>query len=405
MDRHDEQRLAGVADGARAYCGPEQLHIDLTNACTLRCLCCWHRSPLIPPGEALPHWASSLSLAPETVRGIVEDAAAMGVRRIVYSGGGDPLCYPRLFDILELTAEKGIASTLITNFTLADAHTVKKIIGANVARLVVSLWAGDEDTYAAVHPGVPPETFGRVVSLLRGIRAPLPPGKGPQLIIMNVICNRNARGIGEMVRLSVELGAAQIWFQPVDVETPRLDSLRLNAGEIAMLVAALDECARAYRPMLRHGQEELLAFGEFREKLQNSRAREGIFHSDVIDTMPCYMGWYECRILASGDVVPCCKADKFSLGNIHAKPFRDIWASPRYEEFRRKALTLPKSDPYFGRIWCAKVCDDWWLNKQVHQAYLSRRPQAAAISGTAWRSRAARVRRLLSAFLCRRAGH
>jgi MoaA/NifB/PqqE/SkfB family radical SAM enzyme len=327
----------------------------------------------------------------------------MGVRRIFYSGGGEPLCHPRIFDILRLTAGKGIETTLITNFTVADEKTVGRIIDAKVSRLVVSLWAGDESTYAAMHPGTPRGTFGRVVSLLRGLHAPLPPGEGPQLIIMNVISNRNAPTIDAIVRCAAELGAAQIWFQPVDVETPSLKSLLLSGGDIDSLSAALNECARKYAPLLKRGQEGLLDFGDFQEKLSNSRADEGIFHSDVIDTMPCYMGWYECRILANGDVVPCCKADKFPLGSIHARRFRDIWFSPRYEEFRRRALTLPKSDPYFKKIWCAKVCDDWWLNKQIHKAYEKHRGQCGTRPQAVGRNRLDRICRTVAS-LFRRGG-
>lgn len=319
----------------------------------------------------------------------------MGVRRIIFSGGGDPLCHPRLRDLLRAAADRGMETTLITNFTLAGGETVGELVGARLHRLAVSLWAGDEETYSAMHPGSPPGTFGRVVALLRGLGAPLPPGKGPQLILSNVICTRNARGIEAMVRLAVELGAGQAWFQPVDVEMPRLKPLLLGRGEIEGILATLGQCARTYRSRLRPGQEGLLDFSLFTDKLSNSRAAEGIFHSDVIDTMPCYMGWYECRVLANGDVIPCCKADRLPLGSVRAQRFRDIWFSPAYDEFRRKALTLSKSDPYFGRIRCGKFCDDWWLNAIVHRAYLGRgaRPGRGLRPGL--------VRRILSPFLGR----
>lgn len=373
MDRHDEQRLAGVEDGAHALCGPEQLHLDLTNACTMRCLCCWHRSPLLDAGDVPPHWETRHHLPYETALGVIADAAEMGIRRIIFSGGGDPLCYPRLMELLRAARGAGMETTLITNFTLAGEGTVGELVGAGLGRLAVNLWAGDEETYAAVHPGSPPGTFGRVVELLRGLGAPLPPGKGPQLILTHVICTRNVRGIEAMVSLAVELGAGQIWFQPVDIEGPQLRPLMLSRGEIDSIRSTLEACAGNHRHRLKPGQEGLLDFGLFMSKLSNSRAAEGIFHSDVIDTMPCYMGWYECRVLANGDVVPCCKADRLPLGSVHTQRFRDIWFSPRYDEFRRKALTLPKSDPYFRNIRCAKFCDDWWLNVLVHRRYQAHR--------------------------------
>lgn len=393
MDHRDEHRLAGITGGSRALCGPEQIHLDLTNACTLRCLCCWHRSPLLAAGDIPPHWSPDHRLSYETALGVIEDAAAMGVRRIIFSGGGDPLCHPRTMDLLRAAAERGLETTLITNLVVAGAETIRTLVEARLGRLAVSLWAGDEKTYAVMHPGASFGTFGRIVGLLRGLGAPLPPGRGPQLILTHVLCARNAGNIEAMVRLAVELGAGQIWFQPTDVETPRLKPLLLGRAEIAAVVASLENCAARFRPLLRPGQEGLLDFSLLLGKLSNSRAHEGVFHSDVIDTMPCYMGWYESRILANGDVVPCCKADRLPLGSVRERRFRDIWFSPAYDEFRRRALTLSKSDPYFAKIRCGKFCDDWWLNAIVHRSYLGSRARPGG------RDRRGPVKRILSAFL------
>ncbi|MCX6340406.1 MAG: radical SAM protein [Candidatus Aureabacteria bacterium] len=369
MGNNNRQLLAGIASGSMAYCGPEQLHIDLTNACTLRCLCCWHRSPLLPKEGVLPHWAPGFSLPYEKVLQIIDDAAALRVKRIIYSGGGDPLCYPRLWDVLEATTSKGIEVILVSNFTSAEEVTLQRIISAGVARLVVSLWAADEATYNLLHPGVPAGTFKRILSLLSTLNKLRTAGTRPDLVIMNVICKMNVDNVETMVRLALDLGASEIWFQPIDVESEHLKMLLMNQQQIDGLIATLDKCKRVYQPLIKRGQENLLEFGEFIEKLRNSKASDGIFHSDVINNIPCYMGWAECRILANGDVIPCCKADRCPLGNILQSSFREIWLSEQYAEFRRKAKTLPKSDRYFLKINCAKICDDWWLNKQIHVRY------------------------------------
>jgi len=368
-DVGDDRLLAGIADGERAFCGPEQLHIDLTNLCTLRCLCCWHRSSLIPAGEVLPHWSTRFSLPFERVRGLIDEAADLGVKRIIYSGGGDPLCYPRLFDVLDATRSRGIEVTVISNFTVCDELTLQRLVSSGVSRLVVSLWAGDEETYLAMHPGIGRGVFQRVVSLMKKLCDLRPLGDRPFLIVMNVVCNRNVAGVEKMVSGAIEMGASEIWFQPVDVENERVRSLTINRDQIDGLIELLRGCKEKYAHHLKRGQENVLNFDGFLEKLMNSKAAEGIFHSDVIDSIPCYMGWAECRVLANGDVVPCCKGDKFPLGNILNTRFDAIWFSPEYSEFRKRAMTRAKSDRYFAKIDCAKVCDDWWLNKEIHGRY------------------------------------
>ncbi|MEI6632724.1 MAG: radical SAM protein [Chlamydiota bacterium] len=379
-----QMRLDGIADGARALCGPEQLHIALTTPCTPPCLCCGHRPPLIPPPAVLPHWATRLSLPYEMVRHIVEDAAAMGVERIIYSGGGDPLLYPDLFSVLRETAERGIKITLISNLTLADEETIRRIVSAGVDRLVVSLWAADEEIYSRMHPGVARGSFGRILSLLKAAGRLSPAGRPMELVIMNVICNQNVRQVELMVRLAIEIGASQCWFQPVDVESGFLKHLLLNRAEIAFVIAALNRCSVELQGALRPWQPNLLGFDQFITKVRNSRAEEGIYHSDLIDSLSCVMGWYECRILANGDVVPCCKADRFPLGSVHAQSFRKIWQSAGYAEFRRKAATLSKTDQYFAAINCARCCDDWWLNQDVHRRYREHLAKQSAEGRGGW---------------------
>jgi len=194
--------------------------------------------------------------------------------------------------------------------------------------------------------------------------------RDPELIISNVVFSMNHGDIENMVRLAMEVGACDVWFQTVDVESDSLKSLLLSGEQIEELLCSLKAIKNKYEPLLKSYQKDILALDDFLEKLTNSRAAEGIYHSDVIDTMPCYMGWAECRILANGDVVPCCKADKHPLGNILDRSFQEVWDSRRYREFRRKAKDLSKTDPYFSRIKCAKVCDNWWFNKDVHRRYL-----------------------------------
>jgi hypothetical protein len=70
------------------------------------------------------------------------------------------------------------------------------------------------------------------------------------------------------------------------------------------------------------------------------------------------VGWIYTRLLVNGEVVPCCKAYQLPLGNLLQQPFRDIWYSSRYNEFRHQALTLKKSHPYFRSLGCYKVCDN-----------------------------------------------
>ena len=109
-----------------------------------------------------------------------------------------------------------------------------------------------------------------------------------------------------------------------------------------------------------------LGFGSFIRRISNDLYKEK-YDSNIIDSMPCYVGWIYARILTNGDVIPCCKAHLFPLGNLYKNSFKNIWFSKRYNEFRKKAKNMKKSNPYFKKIECYKKCDNLGMNLKFHR--------------------------------------
>lgn len=361
--------LAGIYSGGKAFAGPRQVHVDLTNRCTLRCVCCWHRSPCLPEEERIRGW-DGWELSYDTVLRLVDDLAGLGVGRIVYSGGGDPLLHPRLLDIIRYTAAKKIDVRLITNLTCAREETIRALIEAGVAQLSVSLWAARPETYAALHPGCTGETFARVLGLIRTFARLRGDAPRPELIIMNVLTPANYTELGEMVSLGIELGATYVWFQPVDVQAPSFRRFLFTPAQLERLAVLIRETAAAPRDSVPERQRSILDFGLLLRRIGDAGAPRGWYQSGFIDSVPCYVGWMGGRVLANGDVVPCCKGERLKLGNVNRARYADIWSGDAYTGFREKASRLGKSDPYFGAIACGRMCDDWGENELVNHQYL-----------------------------------
>jgi len=110
----------------------------------------------------------------------------------------------------------------------------------------------------------------------------------------------------------------------------------------------------------------LLGFGSFYRRISNESLREG-YDSNIIDSISCYVGWIYARILTNGDIIPCCKAHLFALGNLYKNSFKDIWFSKKYNEFRKKAKNTKKSDVYFKKIGCYKGCDNLGMILATHK--------------------------------------
>ncbi|MDP2926388.1 MAG: SPASM domain-containing protein, partial [Nanoarchaeota archaeon] len=116
--------------------------------------------------------------------------------------------------------------------------------------------------------------------------------------------------------------------------------------------------------------------GEFIRRLSNQETEKGVYDSSFISQNPCYVGWLFSRIMASGDVIPCLKAHKFSLGNINKKSFKNIWYSKKYEEFRNKSILSAKQDKFFknmgnDKYGCYKTCDNIWQNEAMNDIILN----------------------------------
>lgn len=122
----------------------------------------------------------------------------------------------------------------------------------------------------------------------------------------------------------------------------------------------------------------LLGYGSLYRRL--SASKDSQQYDVSVDAQPCYIGWLYSRILTNGDVIPCCKAHRMSLGNIYKTSFYEIWNSEEYNTFRYKAKNLKKLDNYFSLIGCYKSCDNIGMNMSLMRLTLKSNPGQSLIN-------------------------
>jgi MoaA/NifB/PqqE/SkfB family radical SAM enzyme len=357
-------RLAGIYDGHAVLAGPEEVWLDLTNRCNTRCICCGHRSPELLDQSPPPEWHAQ-EMPREKALALVRELGELGARRIFFSGGGEPILHPHVFEIISSAQRSGVSALLTTNLLAAGDEMLERMLESGLDRIVVSLLAATPETYAAVHPGMPPSSFDHIIRMLKKLARIRSSPTKPEIILYTVMMRSNAGEVEPMIKLALEIDAAGIWWNPMALPSPRLKDLLLTREQIAWLGEEMPRMREKYRARIQPWQWEMLEFSDFLEKIRNSRAHEGVYHTDIIDTIPCYAGWILTRILPDGTVVPCCRGGAFTLGTVRDAPFRDVWFSPAYHDFRQRALSLSKCDPYFARINCPVACDNHWWNKKT----------------------------------------
>jgi len=133
-----------------------------------------------------------------------------------------------------------------------------------------------------------------------------------------------------------------------------------------------------YLSLLNHGHfktqvtedEKRYKKDSFRTKLKSlfaSIQSKQSTETPVVDTIPCYAGHVYSRVLVTGEVIPCCKAEKKPMGNVYTESFASIWNASSYQTFREKAVLCKKNDSYFKPIDCYSSCDNYGMNLQFDE--------------------------------------
>ncbi len=242
--------IEGILKGSSAFAGPEHVVIDLTNRCSNRCIACWTRSPLL--GETAPDAAwHSQELDHDTLNRLIDDLGSMGTVNIQFSGGGDPLLYPGIADVVARVKSHGIYCAITTGMPGSSAELLDGVVAAGLDELAVSLWASDRETYVKTHPGQKPETFDRITRALnrvgrrsspfgRILRRARKKGSHPLVNLLNVICSLNCGQVESMYDYALQNGADSIYFTMVDTIEGSTDSLLLSGEQCAMVRAACE---------------------------------------------------------------------------------------------------------------------------------------------------------------------
>ncbi|MCK5231298.1 MAG: radical SAM protein, partial [Desulfobulbaceae bacterium] len=113
------EEIAEARDGN----GLLSLELELSHVCNLRCIYCYASAGIPLENE--------LSL--DEIKDIIDQAAHLGTRKIIILGGGEPLLYPHLFEVIDYILAKGIKADIFTNGQLMTTETARGLYERNVS--------------------------------------------------------------------------------------------------------------------------------------------------------------------------------------------------------------------------------------------------------------------------------
>ena len=205
-----------------AFAKLERLSLELTRACTKACSFCYNGSS--------PRGATNWSVA--EVLTLAEDCIEHGLRSLSF-GGGEPLQYPGLFEILHELQGRCFRS-LTTNGLLLDRR-MEALVESRPDKVHVSIHFPDD-----------PEEVNRVARQVaqlgeQGIRA------GVNLLVRRSQLQRIEEVLGQLVRFGIGLDRTLLLpMRGADAPSAR-EVARVAGGDRFQSVTCLGACGASHR--------------------------------------------------------------------------------------------------------------------------------------------------------------
>jgi MoaA/NifB/PqqE/SkfB family radical SAM enzyme len=303
-------RLAAWQAGDRP--APVTVEWDLSNRCMAGCqFCHFAHTHVKGPWKVRPR---TLPMAFEGTGDLASvgmvtraqtEMAQVGVRAIIYSGGGEPTTNPHWVEILEFGRSCGLKQGMYTLGALLY-KTTAQVLAELVEWVVVSLDAPEADTYS-MERGVPQQHFNQACSAIRHLAE-------AQRCVVGVsflLHEGNWFRTDEMLALSRSLGATYTLFRPA-IQTSQANPsvCTVDRSWIAEAILTLRELA--HEPDV---EVDVDRFAEYENWRGHGYAQ-------------CYGPRLNTTITPDGRVWMCPQRRGIAgscLGDLRTESFGDIW--------------------------------------------------------------------------------
>ena len=253
------------------------------------------------------------------------------LRRVVFSGIGEPFTHPQILDMVRQVRERGLAVTIGSNGFLLDKAMSLELVELGVDRLVISLDGVKPETYEDVRGGM----ISQVIDNIRGLneakreRGSLTPSLGIEFVALK----RNIDELAQLSGLASRLGASRVLVSNVLAYTDEMreEILYGYAPRRPFSAASWPVKADAWvmwgildLPRMHWGAEPRCRFVQDRSAVVGWNGQ----------VAPCYALSHNYSYLTIDGRRK--QVALYSLGDITQQSLLDIWTSEDYCRFRNE---------------------------------------------------------------------
>lgn len=310
---HFQEKLASLPPEAQAVLSPLHVRIKPTNSCNHNCWYCAYRTESLQLGQDMK---LQDFIPREKMLEIIDDLAALGVKAVTFSGGGEPFCYPYLQPALERLIEKDIHFAALTNGSRLSG-AIAEICALHATWVRISMDGWDDASYAS-YRGCGDGEFSRIMSNMNRFKQ----AAGPcYLGVCIVVDQRNHNHLIELIARLREVGVDSVKVSPCIVSN---NSMENNLYHQPLLAVVKEQVARAIHDF---SGKDFEIFDSYHTQL-DSFAKEYRWcpYLQITPVIGADLNVYSCHDkaynLAGG-----------LLGSIRDVRFKDFWLAGREKFF------------------------------------------------------------------------
>jgi radical SAM protein with 4Fe4S-binding SPASM domain len=276
---------------------PMSLSVEPTTSCNLRCPECPSglRSFTRPTGMLNPERLSDLLSGPE---GMARDLVYLNLYF-----QGEPYLNPGMDELVATGKREGLYVSTSTNAHHINPERAERIVNSGIDRLIISIDGADQASYASYRVG------GQLQKVLEATRHILDArkrlrGRNPHVVWQFLVVGPNEHQLPTMKSMARQWGVDEFVVKTAQLDAPR-DGHPLLTQD----------------PRLRRYDRDPSGRWTLRNPMHDR----------------CWRMWQGAVVTWDGQVVPCCfdKDAQHSMGRAtDGAAFREIWQSPRYQQFR-----------------------------------------------------------------------
>ena len=297
-----------------------KLYVEPTSGCNLQCHTCirnvWDDPSAPMSGQTFERMMQSTAALPE-------------LKRVVFTGFGEPLTHPRILDMVEAVRRRDLAVTIGTNGVLLTPKMSRQLVQLGVDRVMVSIDGGKPETFSEVRGAA----LAQVVENIRYLNEAKTELRSlyPAVGIEFVALRKNIDELGDVARLAAQLNVSRVLVSNV---LPYTQEMReevlygyglvspLKTSSWALKADAWVMWATQEPPRMHWGAARRCRF------IQN--------HATVVGwdggVTPCYALAHNYSYYAIDGQQK--QVSRYLLGNVNQHSLAEIWMTEEYMGFR-----------------------------------------------------------------------